>query len=801
MALESAGRMFSAPDHRVEDDVLLTGQANFVADFSASDPGFDGVLEAAFVRSTVAHGRIQSIDADDALALPGVVAVLTASDLDLPDYVFPVRLNDEMRRPALARDKVHFVGDLIAVVLGTSRGAAEDGAAAVVVDIEAMHAEVDPEAALRPDATLQFEDVGTNLVTGERSPDQVDVLADADVVVRGRFENQRVAVVPMEASAIAALPGTLPDQPEGAHELTIYMSTQFPHMSRSCIATAFGIVPDRLRVIAPHVGGGFGGKMWAPEHISVIGAARRLQRPVRWVETRSDNLVSMAHGRAQVQYVEMGFRRDGSITGLRCRMIGDAGAYAGFGGGLVMGATYTMAQGVYRIPAIDYAVAVVTTNTTPVGAYRGAGRPEAAAFLERVIDMAAYELAIDPVELRRRNFIPPDAFPFATLTGVTYDSGDYDGALVAALAMVDHDALRSEQAARRAAGDRVQLGIGIGCYVEITGGTSTSEFAEVEVDEHGVATVKVGTSAHGQGHATVFSALVAERLGVPLESVRFVQSDTARVPRGGGTGGSRSGHVGGSAIAGASEALIDVARNAAAELFEASAADVTFGDGRFSVAGVPAVSASWADVAVHVRERGEDLRAQFDFSQTGATFPFGAHIAVVEVDTETGRVVPRDFVAVDDCGLILNRMIVDGQVHGGVATGIGQALYEQVVYDEIGNPLTSTLAEYAMPSAAELPSIRTAHTQTSSPRNPLGAKGIGESGSVGATPAIQNAVVDALAHLGVRHIDIPCTPERVWRTIQQATNGDLRDPWREPPTVFAGLPVRAAGTRPEEVNL
>jgi aerobic carbon-monoxide dehydrogenase large subunit len=530
--------------------------------------------------------------------------------------------------------------------------------------------------------------------------------------------------------------------------------------------------------------------------------ARKLGRTVKWVETRSENMTAMPHGRSQVQYVEMGFTRDGAIVGMRCHMVGDAGAYGGFGGGLALGPTRMMAQGTYRIPAITYDVAVAVTNTTPVGAFRGAGRPEAAAFLERIIDMAADELDIDPVEIRRRNFLSPDQFPFRTLMGTTYDCGDYDKALTEAVRLAGYDALRSEQAARRTHQDRLQLGIGVSAYVEVTAGGMSTEYGAVSVGDDGVATVKVGTSAHGQGHATSFGMLVSDQLGIPMDKIRFVQSDTAAVPRGSGTGGSRSLQIGGSAVQQAAVMVLDRARQRAAKLLEASPDDiVVMDDGRVGVAGVPSVALSWGQLAAAAREADEPLDVAFDFTQAGATFPFGAHVAVVEVDTETGLVRPLRHVAVDDCGRIINPLIVTGQQHGGIAQGMAQALWEQFVYDADGNPLTSTLADYAMPSAAEFPSFEASNTETPTPLNPIGAKGIGESGTIGSMPAVQNAVVDALSHLGVRHIEMPCTPERVWRAIQDAVLGKVVSPWREPPAVFATLPVRGSQTRPAAADV
>ncbi|MGO9341082.1 MAG: xanthine dehydrogenase family protein molybdopterin-binding subunit, partial [Acidimicrobiales bacterium] len=504
-----------------------------------------------------------------------------------------------------------------------------------------------------------------------------------------------------------------------------------------------------------------------------------------------ESMLALSHGRAQVQYVELALKRDGRFVGMRCRMIGDAGAYGGFGGILVLGQTKIMAQGVYHIPEIAFDVAVVATNPTPMGAYRGAGRPEAAAFIERIVDMAADELEMDPVEIRRKNLIQPHEFPLTTVMGADYDSGEYEAALDEALRIADYASLRREQAERRERGDRKLLGIGLCCYVEVTGGGG--EFAEVEVHDDGTITVKAGTSAHGQGHATAFAQIAADQLGAPIERIRYVQSDTALVARGGGTGGSRSVQLGGTAVLQTSKLVVERARELASEMLEVAPEDiVVIGDGRLGVAGVPSLALEWGEIARRASERGEPLMVQHDTAQAGSTFPFGAHISVVEVDTETGRVVPIKHIAVDDCGVIVNPLLVDGQVHGGLASGIGQALWEQFLYDPEGNPVTSTLAEYAMPSAAELPSFTTAHTETPSPTNELGAKGIGESATVGSTPAVQNAVVDALSHLGVRHIDMPCTPERVWRAICDAHAGTLPDPWREPPIEMASFPKEGA---------
>ena len=772
---------------RVEDPDLITGHGRYVGDIHP-----DRLAYLAFVRSPIAHGRLRGIDAAAALAHPGVIAVLTAADLGIPPFHGFMVLNERCARPPLAEGKVRFAGEPVAIVVAETPGAAEDAAELVAIDVDPLPAVTDPELALAPDAPLQFESLGSNLAAGERDADGDDVLHGAAVVVRARMVNQRVAVAPMEGNAITVVPG---DDGRG-HDLTIYVSTQMPHGLRDRAAEVLSLPAEGIRVVTPDVGGGFGGKAGlSAEHAAVIAAARRVGRPLSWVETRTENLMTM-HGRGQVQYVELGLDGDGRITGLRCRIVGDSGAYAGFGGALPIGSTRLMAQGTYRIPRISYDVATALTNTAPMGAFRGAGRPEAAEMLERVMDIAADELGIDPVEIRRRNLLRPDELPLVTLTGAAYDSGDYPTALDEAVRLAGYDALRAEQAARREGGDRRVLGIGVSCYVEVTGGQG-EEYGHVEIHEDGGATVSAGTSGHGQGHATAFGMIVAEQLGIPRDRIRFVQSDTEVVPRGGGTGGSRSLQLAGSAVRAAALSVLDQARELAGELLEASPADiVATGDGRVGVVGSPARAIGWGELAEAAGARGRPLAAAADFHQDGATFPFGAHVAVVEVDLDTGAVRALRHVAVDDCGRVLNPLLVTGQQHGGIAQGLAQALLEEVAYDGEGSPLTAGFIDYGMPSAAEMPAVETANTETPTPLNPLGAKGIGESGTVGSTPAVHNAVVDALSHLGVRHVDMPCTPDRVWRAIRAAAEGGGAPLWRDPPAALAGVPLRGA-ERPE----
>ncbi|WP_028937843.1 xanthine dehydrogenase family protein molybdopterin-binding subunit [Pseudonocardia spinosispora] len=778
------GSLMGTEVRRVEDPKLIRGEGSYVDNLAL---GAD-LLHLVFVRSPLPHATITHIDTSAALAAPGVVAVYTAEDLAIPAHHSFMAVNEACARPPLATGKVRFVGDIVAAVIAESRAAAIDAVELVEVDYDPLPVAIDPEDALADGAPAQFEELGSNLAAGVRSAPDEDPLADAEVVVRARMENQRLAVVPMEGNAIAVIPGGPGDE----HELTVYVSTQMPHAWRGLTGALFGIEPERIRVVTPDVGGGFGGKAGiVSEHSISVAAARKLNRAVKWAETRSENLVGMPHGRAMVQYAELGLRRSGEITGLRIRVIGDAGAYAGFGGALAMGPSYSMAQGVYRIPKIGYDVAVALTNTTPVGAFRGAGRPEATALLERMIDLAAVELDVDPADLRRRNFIGPAEFPYETVVGTTYDCGDYSTTLDEALRVSDYEKLRAEQATRRESGSRTVLGIGLASYVEITAGGGAEEWGSVTVHADGTATASVGTSGHGQGHPTSFAMLVSDQLGIPMESIKFVQSDTAVVPRGGGTGGSRSLQLGGTAIYTAAGKVLDQARELAAELLEASAEDIEVTEaGGLGVAGVPGRGVSWAQLASVAESRGETLSAALDVDQGGATFPFGSHVAVVEVDLDTGHVTPVRHFAVDDCGRVLNPLIVRGQQHGGIAQGVAQALWEHVRFDEEGNPTTGTLADYTVPTAADLPPYEVRSTETPTPLNVLGAKGIGEAATIGATPAVQNAVVDALSHLGVRHVDMPCTPERVWRAIEATRNGGAPDPWREPPAIFTTLPVR-----------
>ncbi|MGH9012364.1 MAG: xanthine dehydrogenase family protein molybdopterin-binding subunit [Acidimicrobiia bacterium] len=765
--MPASGSILGNAVRRTEDPRILIGEATYF-----DDEPVQGLLHLAFVRSTIAHARVESVDVSEAAAVPGVAAVYTAADLGLTPLQGFAMVPPVFARPPLALETVRFVGDIVAAVVAEARSQAVDAAELVVVDYDPLPAVVDPEAALEDAAPVLFPEHGSNLAVEFNFGEDPSVLDGADVVVEGRFLNQRLAAVPMEPNGILVEPGT----DDGRDALTVRVPTQSPHGVRDPLAAAVGLEPEQVRVIATAVGGGFGAKAGMyPEFAIAAAIARKLGRPVKWSESRSENMIAMSHGRGQVQHIEMGLKRDGTIVGVRGRVVAEAGAYPNIGSFLPF-LTRSMAQGVYRIPKIELNAVSAATNTTPTGAYRGAGRPEATAFLERILDMAADELDVDPVEIRRKNFLAPDEFPLTTVTGANYDVGEYAKALDEAVRVAGYDELRREQTARRDRGDVRQLGIGVSAYVEVTAGGLFEEYGAVEVHEDGTVTATVGTSAHGQGHETAFAMIVAELLGVPMESVRIVQSDTALVPRGTGTMGSRSLQIGGSAVYKAGEQVLEKARQLAAHLLEAGVDDIVLHDGaKVGVAGVPATALSWAELAMAAGDPARlpdgmepGLASELDFNQGEATYPFGAHVAVVEVDTETGRVELVRHVAVDDCGRILNPLLVAGQQHGGIAQGVAQALYEGVVYDEDGNPLTGNLMDYAMPSAAELPSFEASNTETPTPLNPLGAKGIGESGTIGSTPAVQNAVVDALSAFGVRHLDMPLTAERVWRAIRDA---------------------------------
>ena len=743
---------------RREDPRFITGQGQYVDDLK-----LPGALHAAFVRSDLAHARIVEIDTSEAAALPGI-QVLTAADVDLGVLGAPFPgIPEAMFRPFIAAHKVRFVGEILAVVLAETREQVVDAAELVFAELEALPAVTDPEEAMRGE-TLIFEEHGSNvaLADGPEKP-SADLFEGCDVVTEGAVVSQRIHVAPIEPRATAAR--------FEADRLTTWLCTQTPHQDRDRLAASLGLEAAQVHVLAPDVGGGFGGKGLGVEDVIVAWLARHTGRPVRWTETRSEHMVAMGHGRAQAATFTIGGDREGHVTSLYVRLLQDAGAYPSIGA-ILPTLTRLMASGVYAIPRIEVRFDSVATTTTPTAALRGAGRPEATQLLERAMDLFAADVGLDPAEVRRRNFIGPDQFPYTTVVGAAYDIGDYGRALDVALQTAGYDELRAEQERRRADGDPRLLGIGISCYVEITNGMPESEFGAVEITPEGDAIVKTGSFSHGQGHETTFAQIAGQQLGIPVERITVVKGDTDQVARGTGTYGSKSTQIGGAAARQASEELVEKAKELAAEQLEADPRDMVLelGAGVFHVAGAPSPSLDWSQLAGALSTAGRlgELSAETDFEPAQPTFPFGAHVIVVEVDSETGSVDLRRVIAVDDAGTIINPMIADGQVHGGVAAGIAQALFEENAFDSDGNPENANFVTYCIPGPPEFPMFERVQIETPTPINPLGAKGIGESGTIGSTPAALNAVIDAVSHLGVRHIDMPANGERVWRAIQDA---------------------------------
>jgi len=750
---------------RKEDPKFLTTGGVYVDDL-LDEPALRGAVHVTYVRSSVAHGVVTGIDISAALDLPGVLGVFTAADLELQPV--PSAYNPMVARGHLAIDKVRYVGEPIAAVVTELANQGEDAAEAVIVDYDVLPALVDMEEALTS-TTLIYEGAGSNVVfdttvlgipenTGTAFFDGVEVVSGPH-----RILNQRVAPCPLEVrgSAAAWVDGRL-------HQ---WLSTQGAQGAKQTIVAAIGCDPADVLVITPDVGGGFGAKISCYAEEAILGLiAKKVGRPVRWRETRSESMMSLGHGRAQVQYVTIGGTKAGKVTHYQLHVIQDAGSFVEMGAILAPFMTRPMASAVYDIPNIECRTTSVVTNTALTTAYRGAGRPEATAAAERAMDLFAAELGLDPAEVRRMNLIGKFDQPHTTVVGQTYDVGDYEGALDKALEVAGYADLRAEQARRRASGDAKQLGIGVSVYVEITGGVGTGEHAKIEVLEDGRAIVYTGTSPHGQGHATAWSMLAHEQTGIPMDQIELVWGNTDLVPEGTGTMGSRSLQQGGNAVYLAAADLVETAKKVAAKLLEADEADMVLDkdQGSFHVSGAPAIGKSWAELAAAAKgdpDLPEGLAHAAYYAVSGATFPFGAHVAVVEVDTETGHVRHLRHVACDDAGRVLNPMLLEGQIHGGVAQGTAQALLEEVRYDSDGNPITSNLADYAFISAAELPSVEVVHMETPTFINALGAKGIGESGTIGSTPAVQSAVIDAVSHLGVRHIDMPTTPEKVWSAI------------------------------------
>ena len=754
---------------RKEDPLFLTEGATYTADLRV--PELDGAAYVAYVRSSIAHGAILSIDLDEAAAMPGVLGIYTAADLPdgvkiLPGMV-PMFPEPMLNRPTLAVDRVRFVGECIAAVVAETAEQAADAVEAVYVDIDPLPVVVDMEAAATDEVVI-YDDLGTNtaidfaafgMVTGTTDD---SFFEGCDVVVGERVVNHRTAACPLEVRSVACA--------WKGDDLYVWASNQGPHGLKGALAGAYELDPSAVHLIAPDVGGGFGAKIAPyPEDVLLPFLSKASGRPLRWFESRTENMNAMGPGRGHIHHVTIGGSRDGKVQAYRLEILADSGAYARMGPFLPF-FTHQMASGTYAIEKIETAAKAVVTNTTPIEAYRGAGRPEATAAVERAIDLFAAEIGMDPVEVRRKNLITADAFPFTTAVGTEYDSGEYEKALDLALDAAGYTELRAEQARRREAGDNKLLGIGVATYVEVTAGPAPggNEFARVEITPEGRAKVFSGAFSHGQSHKTTFAQIAADQLGLGIEDIEIIQGDTDLVTQGVGTFGSRSTQLGGSAVHVASGTVVDQARALAAELLEAAVDDVVLdkASGGFHVAGSPAVSKSWAEVAAAAGDDG--LAADEDFNG-GASYPFGAHVAVVEVDAELGHVRLVRMITCDDSGTLINPMVVEGQRHGGIAQGVAQALLEEVRYDEDGNPVTSNFADYGFISTVELPSFELVPLETPTPHNPLGVKGIGESGAIGSTPAMQSAVVDAVGHLGIRHIDIPTTSEKVWKAINQAS--------------------------------
>ncbi len=777
-------RLFGKAIKRREDPRFLTGRGQYVDDVK-----LPGTLCAAFVRSPHAHARLGSIDATRARAVPGFVAIYTGREVQvgnlpcgwmLPDIKVPPR-------PVLAQGKVRYAGEPVAIVIADSVYAAKDAAEAVQVQYEPLPGVANPRKAHERGAAQLFDDVPQNQsfywTIGDKGATETAFKAAAKVVGLS-LVNQRL--IPNAIEPRACLASYSP----AMGDLTLWVTSQNPHVHRLLMAAfVLGIPETKMRVISPDVGGGFGSKIFVyNEEVAVAWASKALGRPVKWTAERRESFLNDAHGRDHVTEAEMAFDRDSRITGLRVKTHANLGAYLSTFAPLIPSYLYgPLLSGVYKIPSIFCEVWGMLTNTAPVDAYRGAGRPEATYLLERLVDRSARELRLDPAELRRKNLIP--AFTggqvYQTPVAFAYDSGNYEPALKRALELLRYPEFRKEQEQARQQGRLI--GVGVSTYIEACGpapsavagslgaGAGLWESGQVRVHPTGAVTVFTGSHSHGQGHETTFAQLVADELGIPMEQVEIVHGDTAQIPFGMGSYGSRSACVGGSAIYKCLEKIKDKGRRIAAHLLEASEQDLVFQDGKWSVKGAPDRAKAWGEVALmaylaHNIPQGMEpgLEATSFYDPTNFTFPFGAHVATVEVDPETGRVKLLRYVAVDDVGRVINPMIVDGMVHGGIAQGVGQALWEHGVYSDNGQLLTGTMMDYALPIAGQLPSYETERTVTPSPVNPLGIKGAGETGTIASTPTVANAVIDALAGLGVTHIDLPLTPERIWTAVKAA---------------------------------
>jgi carbon-monoxide dehydrogenase large subunit len=782
-----SGGIGSSP-RRKEDPRLLTGQAQWTDDLTRA-----GTLHVAVLRSPMAHARITSLDLEPALTRPGVIAGFTGEDLvdswsDGLPCAWPV--TEDMASPvhhAIAVSEVRHVGDPVAVVVARSRAEAVDALEHVRVDYEPLDAVVDLEAALADDAPLANLELDSNrsytwpLVNGD-----IDAAFDgAAHVVSRRFRQQRLIPSAMEPRSVLA------DPVPASGDITLYSATQIPHILRLMLAMVTGTPEQKIRVVAPDVGGGFGSKLNVyAEELICFAIAQRLGRPIKWTASRSEDIQSTIHGRDQIQDMSLAFDEDGRLRGLKVELLADMGAYLQLvtPGVPLLGAF--MYNAIYKMDALSFTCHGVFTNKTPTDAYRGAGRPEATFAIERMMDEAAAELGMDRLELRRRNWIQHEEFPYETIAGITYDSGNYEAATERALELFDLEGMRTEQSRRREAGDAKQLGIGISTYTEMCGlapsrvlgslsyGAGGWENASVRLLPTGKVQVVTGTSPHGQGHETAWAQIASDQLGIPYEDIEVLHGDTAVSPMGMDTYGSRSLVVGGIALVNACTKVVDNARPFAAHLLECAPEDLEFEGGTFQVKGAPDKATTIQDIALaafagHDYPEGVEphLNAEATFDPENFSYPHGTHLCAAEVDTETGQVEILKYVAVDDVGNVVNPQIVEGQVHGGLAQGIGQALYEEAVHDDWGNLQTGSLVDYYLPMAADLPEFTTDRTVTPATSNPLGVKGVGEAGTIASTPAVVNAVVDAIRHLGVDDVPMPCSPRNVWTAIRDAQGG------------------------------
>lgn len=777
----SIAALVGTPIKRREDPRLITGQATYVDDIKLV-----GMLHMSVLRSPYGHARIKSINVEAARKLPGVVAVYTSEDLKGAVGVVPVAVPVGLIasgmgvRNALAEGKVRFYGDPVAVVIADARYTARDARDLIEVDYEPLPAAVDVEQAMQPGAPLLYEDFGTNVVLSSH-PDSEDIdkvfaqtKAEGGVNIKARFVNQRLAPMPMETRGVVA------QFTKSDRKLTVWSSSQIPHLLRNLLASQLGLPQHQVHVIVPEVGGGFGCKLNVyPEELVACFASMKLGRPVKWIEDRSENVAATIHGRGQTDYVEVAATKAGKVTAVKVHGISDLGSYAQIFTDVIMIAFgFPVSCGSYDIPNILLSFDLVFTNKAPTDAYRGAGRPEATYVIERVMDLVAREVGQDPAEVRRLNFIQPDQFPYKSAAGSVYDTGDYEPALDKAMQLIGYKELRAEQARRKARGDKKLLGLGVSSYIEICGfGPKGSapvglyESARMRVEQSGTVMVYTGSSPHGQGEETTFAQIVAGEFGIPVEQVVILHGDTDSTPEGRGTYGSRTTAVGGSAVYTAAQRLAEKMKQIASHMLEASADDITLEDGKFSVSGSPQKAVAFNDVALAANlsntlhpsiEPG--LETTVFWEPEACVFPFGTHICAVEVDSDTGEAKIVRYVAVDDCGRQLNPLIIEGQVHGGIAQGVGQAMFEGIEYGEDGQLLTASFMDYAMPYAHELPHYELDSTITLTPVNPLGVKGIGEAGTIGSTPAVSAAVADAL---GVAHVDMPYKPEKLWKVIHQ----------------------------------